>query len=105
MIMIATVSFSIAGGGACQFKANGLPLLTQSPMLAEILTSKFSVQDGGKMGPMDAPFDGGRLYTYMEFPAASVDNEKEKVLVRIHFKRKSKSELSFASLELLPFQE
>ena len=102
---VSTAASALAGGGACQFKANGLPLLSQSPVLADILTSKFMVEDNGKMGPMDAPFDGGRLYTYMEFRASAVENKEHKFIIRLHFKKKSRVELSFKGAELLPLKD
>ena len=98
---ISTGTSAVAGGRGCDYKANGLPLLMQSPVLADILSEKFSVQDKGVKGPSDAPFDGGRLYTYMEFRAATVDDRKEKFLIRIHFERKGKVELIFDRLEIL----
>ena len=102
---VFTATSAIAGGRACDFKANGLPLLSQSPVLAEILTSKFIVQDRGMKGPGDAPFDGGRLYTYMEFRASTVADRKQKFLIRIHFKKKSQAELIFDKLEFLPLKD
>ena len=99
---VFTAVSALAGGVACQFKADGLPLLSQSPVLAEILSSKFSVQEGGKMGPMDAPFDDGRLYTYMEFRASSVADHEQKFIIRLHFKKKSRTELTFERVEILP---
>ena len=74
-------------------------------MLSNILTSKFSVENAGMKGPQDAPFDGGRLYTYMEFRASTVDDRKQKFLIRIHFKRKSRAELTFDRLEFLPLKD
>ena len=92
---------ALGGGAACEFQANGLPLLKQSPVLVEILDSRFVVKNGGMKGPMDAPFKGRRLYTYMEFKALSKENAKEKYVIRIHFARKEKN-LEFKSLEILP---
>ena len=99
---ISTAVSAIAGGVSCQFKADGMPLLSQSPVLAEILTSKFKVLDGGKMGPMDAPFDGGRQYTYMEFRASTVSKEEKKFIFRLHFKKQSRVDLAFEKAEFLP---
>ena len=58
-----------AGGAACEFQSNALPLLKQSPALVEVLQSQFVVAKGGMFGPLDAPFKGQRLYRYMEFKA------------------------------------
>lgn len=74
-------------------------------MLSNILTSKFSVEDAGIKGPRDAPFNEGRLYTYMEFRASTVDDRNQKFLIRIHFKRKSRAELTFNRLEFLPLED
>ena len=103
-LTVFTAASALAGGGACRFATEGLPLLKQSPALAEILTTKFSVEDSGKMGPMDAPFDGGRLYTYMEFRASPVGNPEQKFIIRLHFKRKDAG-LRFASAEILPVKD
>ena len=105
-ILIIACSFSwvFAGGGACQFQENGLPLLKQSPGLAGILTSTFQVKNGGKMGPMNAPFDRGRLYTYMEFQAFSAENNEQKFRIRLHFKR-GESGITFKSIEILPLKD
>lgn len=103
VFLISTAVSAIAGGGACTFQDYALPVLKQSPVLAEFVTSKFSVEDHGKMGPMDAPFDGGRRYTYMEFRASSVANKEQKFLIRIHFK--SMDDKTLERAEFLPLKD
>ncbi|NNC89982.1 MAG: hypothetical protein HKN82_16110 [Akkermansiaceae bacterium] len=105
VIAIATAASAVAGGGACRFKADGLPLLSQSPVLADILTSRFSVVEDGRMGPMDAPFDGGRRYTYMEFRASTTSKSGEKFIIRLHFKRAGKEAPAFERAEFLPVKD
>ncbi len=100
---ISTAVSAIAGGGACTFQDYALPVLRQSPVLAEFVTSEFSVEDHGKMGPMNAPFDGGRRYTYMEFRASTVANKEQEFIIRIHFK--SMDEKTFERAEFLPLKD
>lgn len=53
------------------------------------------------MGPADAPFEGRRLYTYMDFRGTAVENRKQSFLMRVHFKRETDG-LTFSRLEILP---
>ena len=80
---IITAASAVAGGGACTFQTYALAVLSQSPVLAEFVTSKFSVEDLGKMGPINAPFEGGRRYTFMEFRASTAANKEQKFIIRI----------------------
>ena len=97
----STMDPAHAGGGACRFKTEGAPVLKQSPVLARLLAATFVVEDSGKMGPMDAPYDGGRLYTYMEFRASALGSEEQKHLVRLHFER-GEGGRTLKSMEFLP---
>ena len=100
---IITAASAVAGGGACTFQTYALAVLSQSPVLAEFVTSKFSVEDLGKMGPINAPFEGGRRYTFMEFRASTAANKEQKFIIRIHFK--SMDEMTFERAEFLPLKE
>lgn len=103
VLTFSTAVSAIAGGGACTFQDYALPVLRQSPVLAEFVTSKFSVEDHGKMGPTDAPFDRGRRYTYMEFRASTGADKEQKFIIRIHFK--SMDEKTFERAEFLPLKD
>lgn len=111
-ICLALVSASIggttsfAGGREVGFKRHGLPLLEQSPALADVFGRYFAVEDFGIMGPSDAPFDEGRLYTYMDFRARPGDGGGEIFLIRLHFDRGAEpvnyTRLSFKRMEIFP---
>ena len=94
---------SEAGGAATSFSANGLPLLQQSPGLRKALTSHFSIEDEGHLGPMDAPFQGRRMYTYMEFRAAAMGDARQRFVIRVHFDR-TQPNLKLLRAEILPVQ-
>ena len=100
--IFASVS-AFAGGGSCQFKADGLHLMKEQAVLGELLQTKLSIVEGGRMGPADSPWDEviGRVYSFMEFQASSIDDPKNKYLIRVHFNRIEKA-ISFKSLEVLP---
>ncbi len=51
------------------------------------------------MGPLDAPFDGQRLYTYMEFRGRSTTPEHAFTL-RIHFT--SMRDMTLQRIEIIP---
>ena len=101
LFTVSTITSAIAGGGSVSFESQGLRLLNQSPALADIFASKFVVHDRGVMGPADAPFDGRRLYTYMDFRGTSVESEKHSFLIRIHFKR-TRDKMTFSRIEVFP---
>ena len=105
VVTLLAAGSTFAGGAACSFKKNGLPLLEQSPALARFVSDNFAVNAGGILGPMDAPFDRGRLYTYMEFQASAVNDHNQQFIVRLHFKRKSRVRLVFDRAEFLPVKE
>ncbi|MDB4288797.1 hypothetical protein N9947_02390 [bacterium] len=100
--IFASVS-AFAGGGSCQFKADGLHLMKEQAVLGELLQTKLSIVEGGRMGPADSPWDEviGRVYSFMEFQASSIDDPKNKYLIRVHFNRIEKA-ITFKSLEVLP---
>lgn len=89
------------GGGSTNFETQGQLLLSQAPALAEALNSQFKIRERGLFGPGDAPFVERKLYTYMDFRATSVEDEKEAYLIRIHFDRMEDG-LSFRRLEIFP---
>jgi hypothetical protein len=100
--IFASVS-AFAGGRACQFKADGLRLMKDESVLGELLQSKLSIVESGRMGPADSPWDDviGRVYSFMEFHASAIDDSKKKYLIRVHFNRNEKA-IFFKSLEVLP---
>ena len=100
---IITAASAVAGGFSCRFQDGGLGLLRQAPVLAEFVASKFSVEDQGRMGPEDAPFERGRRYTFMEFRAATGADKEQKFIIRIHFK--SMDERTFERVEFLPLKD
>lgn len=75
-------------------------VLSDSPIIREAITSKFNVNEMGAMGPMDAPFDGKRLYTYMEFRATAIANQEQRFIIRIHFKHMDEQTLE--RVEIIP---
>ncbi|MCG8599821.1 MAG: hypothetical protein MI807_06745 [Verrucomicrobiales bacterium] len=97
---------SFAGGGSVDFEMHGIPLLDQSPALAGVLDKHFAVESRGLLGPSDAPFDGGRLYTYMDFRARSKDGGDQIFLIRLHFDRGEDrviyTRVPFRRMEILP---
>ena len=90
---------TIAGGGGAGFEAQGKRLLAQAPSLADGITSSLSIDEGGVMGPADAPFDGRRLYTYMEFRGSSA-SPKQAFTIRIHFT--SMRDMTLERIEIIP---
>ncbi|MAS94030.1 MAG: hypothetical protein CMO55_12615 [Verrucomicrobiales bacterium] len=97
---------SFAGGREVNFKRHGLPMLKQSSALADILENDFAVEDRGLLGPSDVPFDGGRLYTYMDFKARSREGDGQVFLIRFHFDRSEKpvnySRATLVRMEVFP---
>ncbi|MEM9016189.1 MAG: hypothetical protein AAGC68_04185 [Verrucomicrobiota bacterium] len=71
-----------------------------------LLGRHFTVEDSGIKGPSDAPFDGRRLYTYMDFRARSVEGDGQIFLIRLHFDREENPvndpRLSFQRMEIFP---
>ena len=100
--IFASVS-AFAGGGSCQFKADGLRLMKEQSVLGELLQTKLAIVESGRMGPADSPWDEviGRVYSFMEFHASAIDDSKKKYLIRVHFNRNEKA-IFFKSLEVLP---
>lgn len=90
---------AIAGGWSAGFEAQGKPLLAQAPSLADGITSTLSIEERGVMGPADAPFDGRRLYTYMEFRGRST-SPKQAFTIRIHFT--SMRDMTLERIEIIP---
>ena len=97
---VVMVSLVHGGGMACRFKPDGLALLKDSAHLVDVLSESFEIQNDGVMGPKDAPFRGGRLYSYMEFKAWKKGEKQEKFIVRLHFTREEKK-WKFKSLEMI----
>jgi hypothetical protein len=99
-----TISF--AGGAGVDFVRHGIPLLDQSPALTAVLDKHFVVENQGLLGPSDAPFDGRRLYTYMDFQARSKADEGQIFLIRLHFDRGgdpvNHTRRSFQRMEIFP---
>lgn len=99
-------SASFAGGREVNFKRHGLPMLKQSSALADILENDFAVEERGLLGPSDAPFDGGRLYTYLDFRARSRDGDGQVFLIRLHFDRgetpANYTRVAFKRMEVFP---
>lgn len=97
---------SFAGGGSVDFEMHGIPLLDQSPALRGVLDKHFAFESRGVLGPSDAPFDGGRLYTYMDFRAKSRGGDGQIFLVRLHFDRGENrviyTRVSFQRMEIFP---
>jgi hypothetical protein len=62
--IFASVS-AFAGGGSCQFKADGLRLMKEQSVLGELLQTKLAIVESGRMGPADSPWDEviGRMYS------------------------------------------
>ena len=89
---------AFAGGGSASFPEQGRPLLAQVPSLAEAI-SKLSIEERGVMGPSDAPFDGYRQYTYVEFRGRSAAPEQAFIL-RIHFT--SMRDMTLQRIEIIP---
>ncbi len=89
---------AMAGGAEASFAHQGKPLLAQIPSLAEAL-SRWSIDERGSMGPMDAPFDKGRQYTYVEFRGTSAAGA-EAFTLRIHFA--SMRDMTLQRVEILP---
>ena len=89
---------AFAGGGSASFHDQARPLLAQVPSLAEAI-SKLSIEERGVMGPMDAPFDGQRLYTYMEFRERST-SPTPAFIIRIHFT--SMRDMTLQRIEIIP---
>jgi hypothetical protein len=89
---------AFAGGGSASFPRQGRPLLAQVPSLEEAI-SKLSIEELGVMGPSDAPFDGQRLYTYMEFHGRSTSPTPAFIL-RIHFT--SMRDMTLQRIEIIP---
>jgi len=101
--VVAPTTF--AGGGAASFKTHGLPTLNQSPLIAEMLTSRLSIEEKGVFGPSDAPFDGMRRYYQMDFRATEVGKEGQSFLIRLHFipnKNGILSSMNFRHVEIFP---
>ena len=90
---------AIAGGWSAGFETQGKPLLAQAPSLADVITSGLSIDESGVMGPADAPFDGRRLYTYMEFRGRSTSPEQA-FTIRIHFT--SIRNMTLERIEIIP---
>ena len=90
---------AIAGGGSAGFETQGKPLLAQAPSLADGITSRLSIDERGVMGPVDAPFDGQRLYTYMEFRGRST-SPAQAFTIRIHFT--SMRDMTLERIEIIP---
>jgi len=57
------------------------------------------IEERGVMGPSDAPFDGMRLYTYMEFRGRSTSSTPAFIL-RIHFT--SMRDMTLQRIEIIP---
>lgn len=97
---------SFAGGGFVDFKMHGIPLLDQSPALRSVFDKHFEFESQGILGPSDAPFDGARLYTYMDFQARSRGGDGQIFLIRLHFDRGEKrviyTRVSFKRMEMFP---
>ncbi|MDF1755944.1 MAG: hypothetical protein P1U89_24360 [Verrucomicrobiales bacterium] len=95
---------SFAGGRAVEFESHGVPLLEQAPALVGVLGGHFTVENSGLLGPGDAPFDGSRLYTYMDFRARSKGGDGQIFLIRLHFDRGERpvnyTRLSFKRMEI-----
>lgn len=89
---------AIAGGGSASFEEQGKPLLAQAPSLAAAI-SRLSIDERGVMGPVDAPFDGQRLYTYLEFRGRPTPPEQAFTL-RIHFT--SMRDMTLQRIEIIP---
>ena len=86
---------AFAGGGSASFPEQGRPLLVQVPSLEEAI-SKLPIEERGVMGPLDAPFDGQRLYTYMEFRGRSTPA----FILRIYFT--SMRDMTLQRIEIIP---
>lgn len=98
-LALVSVVPAIAGGGSAGFEAMGKPLLAQAPSLARVITSELSIDEHGFMGPGDAPFDGRRLYTYMEFRGRST-SPQQAFTIRIHFT--SMRDMTLERIEIIP---
>jgi len=103
--MLSSVS-AFAGGRACDFETNALPLMKDQAVLGEFLQSKFSMIERGQEGPDDSPWDDviGRMYFFMEFRASSIGDPKWKYPIGVPFNRDEKM-IFFKSLEILPVVE
>ena len=100
LVSLATSSF--AGGGACTFSGQGQPVVNESPVLAKMLGSSFTIAEFGVMGPIGGPMvDGRRFYSYMDYRATSVDNPEQLFLIRVHFHR-DENRRKFDHLEIFP---
>ena len=93
VLTISTTVAVFAGGRGCRFEADGLRLMKEQPVFGELLQSKLSIVDNGRMGPDDSPWDDviGRMYSFMEFRATATGDAKQKFLVRVHFTRVEKA--------------
>lgn len=89
---------AMAGGAEASFAHQGKPLLAQIPALAEAI-SRWSIDERGSMGPMDAPFDKGRQYTYVEFRGRSAAPQQDFTL-RVHFT--SMRDTTLERIEIIP---